>query len=292
MHRWFRFVGCCCNDLMDFNYLRYLAKVGASHIHPYEKRGTDILLRELKLHHGQRVLEIGCGTGGTFVKICGRYNVQMYAVDRLDDMLAAARKRIRLTGLSGKVCLFKGNLAALPFRKGSFDRVYAESVLGILSSEEVEAVLEEIYRLLVPGGIVVLNDAIWKDSTSIEQVRAINAACLEDFGLLQASAEGWRLDEWTNTFRRQGFQVRSRLIEDYVESDNDSTERASGWRELASEGMTRGQKLMGYFNRGLRSEKKRYEALLERHRDDGKYIEARIFVLSKLLTQPGFAKFI
>jgi ubiquinone/menaquinone biosynthesis C-methylase UbiE len=266
---------------MDFDYLRFLARVGASHIHPYEKSATDILIKELKLNHGHKALEIGCGTGGTIVRICGRYKVHLYGVDRLDEMLAAAGKRIRLTGLSRQVCLFKGDISALPFDSGTFDRAYAESVLGILSSEKVEAVLDEVYRVLDEQGIFVLNDAIWKAAVSPEQVQAINGACLEDFGLLQASEAAWSLEDWKEIFQRHGFRVRSLLIEDSIESGKDSIRGAMNWREMVSEGMTRGYKIMGYLNRGLLAEKRKYDELLERHRDDGKYIESRIFVLTK-----------
>lgn len=85
---------------MDFNYLRFLAKIGTTHIHPHEKRATDILIRELKLADGQKVLELGCGTGGTMVRISGRYQLNMYGLDMLDEMLATAEKRLRLTRLS------------------------------------------------------------------------------------------------------------------------------------------------------------------------------------------------
>jgi ubiquinone/menaquinone biosynthesis C-methylase UbiE len=207
--------------------------------------------------------------------------VQLYGVDKLDEMLAAAGKRIRLTGLSRQVCLFKGDIAALPFDSGTFDRAYAESVLGILSSEKVEAVLDEVYRVLDAQGIFVLNDAIWKESVSLEQAQAINKACLEDFGLLQASEAAWSLEDWREIFQRHGFQVRSFLIEDYLQSGKDMIQQAKSRQEMVSEGMTRLYKMMGYLNRGLLAEKRKYDELLERHRDDGKYIESRIFVLTK-----------
>jgi ubiquinone/menaquinone biosynthesis C-methylase UbiE len=268
-------------EKMDFNYLRFLARVGASHIHPFEKRATDILIKELKLNQGQKALEIGCGTGGTMVKIASRYKVQLYGVDKLDEMLAAAETRIRLTGLSRRVCLFKGDIAALPFDSGTLDRAYAESVLGILSSEKIEAVLDEVYRVLGEGGIFVLNDAIWKAAVSPEQVQAINGACLADFGLLQASEAAWSLEDWKEIFQRHGFRVRSFLIEDYIETATNAMQGGMNWREMVSEGVTRGYKMMAYLNRGLFAEKRKYDALLERHRDDGRYIESRIFVLTK-----------
>ncbi|MCI0396905.1 MAG: methyltransferase domain-containing protein [Chloroflexi bacterium] len=266
---------------MDFDYLRFLAKVGAAYIHPHEKKATDILIQELKLKHGQKVLELGCGTGGTIVRIAGRFKVKMYGVDKLDEMLAMARQRIRITGLPRRVCLFKGNLSALPFGGATFDRVYAESVIGILSSRDIEAVLDEVYRVLGGQGCFVLNDAIWKKSISPEQVQVINRACLEDFGLLQASEAAWSVDDWHEIFRRHGFQVQSFLIEECLKPGNRSLQSAMNWRDVASETLSKAYKISGYLNRGLLFEKKKYSQLLKQHQDDGKYIESRIFVLSK-----------
>jgi hypothetical protein len=53
------------------------------------------------------------------------------------------------------------------------------------------------------------------------------------------------------------------------------------WRDVVSEMVTKVYKIAGYLKPGLVSEKKKYEKLLGKHREDGRYIEARMFVLTK-----------
>lgn len=269
---------------MDFNYLRFLARVGTSYIHPHATKATDILIKELKLNHGQKVLEIGCGTGGTIIRIASRFRVKVYGVDKLDEMLDVAKKRIILTGLSSRVCLFKGNLFALPFRSSTFDQVYAESVIGILSSVDIEEVLDEVYRVLDGQGVFILNDAIWKKTVPPEQVHSINESCIKDFGLPQASEEPWSVNDWNEVFHRHGYRVNTFLVEDYVKPVDNSIKSVMNWRNLVSETLSKAYKIIGYLNRGLFLKKKKYDKLLEQHRDDGKYIESRIFILTKNLS--------
>lgn len=266
---------------MDFDYLRFLAGIGATHIHPHEKRATDILIRELKLADGQRVLELGCGTGGTMVRIGGRYQVTLYGLDQLEEMLATAAKRIRLTGLSKRVYLLKGTLAALPFPAAGFDRIYAESVLGILDSQTIELVLDEMYRVLDKVGIIVLNDAIWKRTVTAEQAQTINHTCIRDFGLPLASAPPWNVTDWHALFRQHAFQVDSFLIDDYLKTADNTIQINNNWRDLASDTLTRGYKFIGYTKSGLRLKKQQYDRLLQQHQNDGRFIESRIFVLTK-----------
>ena len=54
-------------------------------------------------------------------------------------------------------------------------------------------------------------------------------------------------------------------------------------RPHASAALTWGYRLLGRIHPGLRAERRRYRALLARHAGDGRYIEARLFVLQKPL---------
>jgi cyclopropane fatty-acyl-phospholipid synthase-like methyltransferase len=48
----------------SMHYLRYLASIGATDIHPGGEAATRLLLRQLQLGPGMRVLEVGCGVAG------------------------------------------------------------------------------------------------------------------------------------------------------------------------------------------------------------------------------------
>ncbi len=112
----------------------------------------------------QRLLEVGCGTGGTMVRVAQHKPVHIDGVDVMPSMLAVARKRLHLAGLSKRssVRLLREG-ERLPFAGASYDAAYSESVLGFQDEAAVKAILAEVFRVLKPGGRYVANEAIWRD---------------------------------------------------------------------------------------------------------------------------------
>lgn len=84
-----------------------------------------------------RVLDLGAGTGAALPLFADR---QVVALDPVPQMLDLNPTELRVVG--------KGE--ALPFRDGGFDAVFSAFVFRNLDS--VETALEEIARVLRPGG--------------------------------------------------------------------------------------------------------------------------------------------
>lgn len=94
-----------------------------------------------------RVLELGCGNGKTAAALV-RDASSVVALDFSRKGLEACRAAVR----SPKLDVILGDLCSLPLADRSFDHVVASHVLGhLLEGERTEA-LEEIARVLVPGG--------------------------------------------------------------------------------------------------------------------------------------------
>ena len=198
------------NRRMDLRFLVHLAGTGATDIHPLGRAATTALLEGLRLEPGLRVLDVGCGTGGTMVRLARYRPAHVDGVDVTPAMLRVARKRIRLSGLGGRCTLQLIEPGGrLLFDDASFDRVYTESVLGFQDAEGAKALLGEIYRVLKPGGIFAANEAIWRTGVPAGTIAAVNATCLADFGLRMASDSPWALDEWLGVMKSAGFHFRS-----------------------------------------------------------------------------------
>jgi ubiquinone/menaquinone biosynthesis C-methylase UbiE len=99
---------------------------------------------EFKKHAGERVLEIGCGTGSDLLQFA-RHGAITTGVDLTDRHLALARER-----LGGLATIRRADIRALPFEDESFDYIYCHGVL--MYTDEPEKVVREIYRVLRPGG--------------------------------------------------------------------------------------------------------------------------------------------
>lgn len=93
-------------------------------------------------------LEIGCGTGFVISEISKQFpEVKLYGSEYLEEGLVHARQRVsnvELTQMDARHIPFKSELDAI----GAFD------VLEHI--EEDEAVLQQIYKALTPGGVVFI----------------------------------------------------------------------------------------------------------------------------------------
>jgi ubiquinone/menaquinone biosynthesis C-methylase UbiE len=95
-------------------------------------------------------LEIGCGMAGVGLQVKGcDWNV--YGVDFSSDNLEGAKK---YWTSRHKFCHFvHGDISNLPFKNNMFDLVYGGGVLEHVY--KTESVVNEIFRVLKPGGIVI-----------------------------------------------------------------------------------------------------------------------------------------
>lgn len=119
-------------------------------------RLTDLVGARLRPAPGQRVLDVGCGTGRSAARISADYGVHVTGVTVSAYQVEVARRSP--PGAAGSTEFVLADAAArLPYPDGSFDAAYAlESLLHIADHE---AVLSQITRVLRPGGRVVVADA-------------------------------------------------------------------------------------------------------------------------------------
>lgn len=112
------------------------------------------------------ILEIGCGNGEAAEFLAERgHNVT--ALDIVKRNIR--RKDVRFVQADG---------ANIPMESGSFDCVYCEASFSSIKDKVSAA--EEIYRLLRPGGCLVLVDYVLKAGENTALVPSLNGTCRED----------------------------------------------------------------------------------------------------------------
>jgi len=99
---------------------------------------------EFAEHRGERVLEVGCGTGSDLLQFA-KNGSDAWGIDITPAHIRLAQERV---GRLGRVCF--GDASRIPFEDGSFDFVYSMGVLHHI--DRVEEVVKEILRVLRPGG--------------------------------------------------------------------------------------------------------------------------------------------
>lgn len=127
----------------------------------YHRPNFRVILEELALTSGDRLLEVGCG-GGAFLAEALRSGCRAAAVDHSPDMVRLAREVNREAVEEGRLEIVEADAAALPFEDAACTCAAMTGVLGFLP--DPAAALREIGRVVVPGGrIVVLgSDPAWR----------------------------------------------------------------------------------------------------------------------------------
>jgi ubiquinone/menaquinone biosynthesis C-methylase UbiE len=117
------------------------------------------LLDEMDLTPGLRVLDIGCATGTLMVRLKQIHpDIAAFGLDPDPSALACAQRKARRAGVH--VRFSRGFSDQLPFASDSLDRVSITFMFSLLSLAEKEATLQEIARVLRPGGSFHLLDIV------------------------------------------------------------------------------------------------------------------------------------
>ncbi|MBI4574396.1 MAG: methyltransferase domain-containing protein [candidate division NC10 bacterium] len=110
------------------------------------------------LRHGLRILDVGCGFGGTIASLNERFrNVDLLGINIDPRQLARARHLVQ-PRRGNRIRFVEGNACALPFAAGMFDVVLAvECIFHFPSRDDFFA---ETARVLVEGGRLVISDFV------------------------------------------------------------------------------------------------------------------------------------
>ncbi|HET7697845.1 MAG TPA: methyltransferase domain-containing protein [Vicinamibacterales bacterium] len=106
---------------------------------------------EFDRHAGKRLLEIGGGMGTDLAQFA-RHGAIVTDLDLSAGHLALAQENFRLRGLPGT--FIHQDAETLPFPDASFDVVYSNGVIH--HTPNTQSVVDEIYRVLAPGGRAII----------------------------------------------------------------------------------------------------------------------------------------
>lgn len=111
-------------------------------------------LRKLDARPGERILEIGFGTGHCLVELARAVGPdgKVFGVDISDEMVRLTSERLRDEGLADRVELVCGDAGELPYEESSLDGIFTSFTLELFDTPEIPTVLSECRRVLRPGG--------------------------------------------------------------------------------------------------------------------------------------------
>jgi ubiquinone/menaquinone biosynthesis C-methylase UbiE len=125
---------------------------------PRRALARERLLEILAPRHGERVLEIGPGTGYYTLAVAtaldgGALNIFDVSQEFLDNAIRKARDR----GIEN-ISATKGDARLLPYDDDSFDAAFLVAVLGEIPDQD--GALRELARVLRPGGRLVVGESL------------------------------------------------------------------------------------------------------------------------------------
>src|SRR5215471_910163 len=182
------------------------AEYDAKHAFVYEK--AKGLVELLAPKAGERILDLGCGTGVLTAEIAGR-GAEILGVDRSEEMIAQARKKfpaLRFEVMDARELRFKMDGA-------EFDAVFSNAVLHWIP--EPEQVIAGVARALKPGGRFV---AEFGGKGNIQRLVAGFQRAFSALGMRPRDEVGpWfypSVAEYASLLERHGLEVREASLFD------------------------------------------------------------------------------
>jgi demethylmenaquinone methyltransferase/2-methoxy-6-polyprenyl-1,4-benzoquinol methylase len=123
-----------------------------------EQPMRDAGLKMLDAVSGERVLEIGFGTGHCVAELARAVAPagKVYGIDLSGEMCRRAKRLLARRDLDGGVELTCADAEQLPYAASSLDAVFMSFVLELFDTPGIPRVLAECRRVLVPGGRLVV----------------------------------------------------------------------------------------------------------------------------------------
>ncbi len=156
----------------DFAEFKARQREGWSHFTPIETFTmvpAAHLVRFTEVQAGQKVLDVGCGTGVVALS-ARRQGAKVSGLDLTPALLERAQWNAKVAGF-GDIAWKEGDAEALPYPDASFDVVLSQ--FGHMFAPRAEVATKEMLRVLKPGGRIAF--ATWPPEHFIARMFALTA---------------------------------------------------------------------------------------------------------------------
>lgn len=145
------------------------------------RRENEVLAERVGLKEGERVLDAGCGVGGSAIFLAKNYKCEVVGITLSAKQVQTATEKATKEGVKEKAIFKVMDYTCTDFLSQSFDVVWGiESVCHI---DDKRLFIKEAARLLKPGGRLIIADGFAKDPPRTPQDQVNMERWLEGWGV-------------------------------------------------------------------------------------------------------------
>jgi ubiquinone/menaquinone biosynthesis C-methylase UbiE len=181
----------------------------------------DLVVESSGVKDGEKVLDIGCGTGLLSLKFLGKADCIIYGIDNSPEMLEIFKDKIKELNLSDKISLELGDAENIDFEDGEFDIIASTVTLHHVKGKY--PVIKKIYELLKPGGKFLIGDIDVDTTGNLEDPERL----LRILDFLK--------DEFVLALKEGGVQAFSRMYDNgkkHILNDGEFCVSFKQWKEI------------------------------------------------------------
>jgi len=178
---------------------KFLKKLGKTKLRPGGVRGTNFLLAHAAFKEGDVVLEVACNKGVNLIELAKKYPKTIFVgIDVDKEAIQEANEELAKYQYQN-IKFLKADAFRMKFPDNTFDYIINEAMLTMFSNKSKIKALEEYYRVLKPGGLLLTHDILLLNNYEETRKQLSDA--------INVSVSPLSKDEWLSLFREVNFST-------------------------------------------------------------------------------------
>ena len=126
------------------------------------------VVKSVKKENPKTILDIATGTGDLAIAMAKATDAKITGFDLSAGMLEVGRKKVKEQNLENRIEMIQGDAEKMPFADNSFDVITV--AFGVRNFENLKNGLDDIYRVLKPGGKFIILEFSQPEAVPMKQL--------------------------------------------------------------------------------------------------------------------------